>query len=246
VRTEAGKRVERVMKIGAIIPVYDEETRIGGVLEKFEPGVVAAVLAVNDGSTDGTADILERAGVVTITHDRRMGVGAAIRDGLRHLQSLKFDIAVVLAGNGKDDPREIPLLVAPILAGEADYVQGSRFLAGGSFTNLPLARYAMIKGYTAVWFIAARRKLSDVTNGFRAYRLSILDDSRIDLDQDWLNRYELEYYLHYKVLSLGYKFTEVAVSKNYPSRKKYSKIRPFADWWSIVKPILVLRLGIKS
>ncbi len=85
-----------------------------------------------------------------------------------------------------------------------------------------------------------------MTNGFRAYRLGLLDDERIRLEQDWLETYELEYYLHYKVISLGYRFREVAVSKNYPSRRKYSKIRPVMDWWSIVRPILLLRFGIKS
>ena len=235
------------MRIGAIIPVYNEQARIGGVLARFTPGLVDEVVAVNDGSTDAeTARILRESGATVITHADRMGIGAAIRDGLRHLHSRGFDAAVVMAGNGKDDPREIPLLTAPLLAGEADYVQGSRFLAGGSHTNLPGPRRAMIKSYTTVWSAAIGRRLTDVTNGFRAYRLSILDDERIDLEQDWLKTYELEYYLHYKAISLGYRFREVAVSKNYPSRKKYSKIRPVMDWWSIVRPILLLRLGIKS
>jgi dolichol-phosphate mannosyltransferase len=234
------------MKTGAVIPVYNEEHRIGGVLEGFAPGLVDEVVAVNDGSTDGSEEILRRSGATVIRHAERQGIGAAIRDGLRHLQENGFDAAVVLAGNGKDDPREIPLLLAPLLAGEADYVQGSRFLAGGSYRNLPLLRHLMIRGYTTLWNATAARRLTDVTNGFRAYRLDILKDPRIRLEQDWLNTYELEYYIHYKVLSLGYRFREVAVSKNYPSRKKYSKIRPFTDWWSIVKPIFLLRLGIKS
>ena len=175
-----------------------------------------------------------------------MGVGKALRDGLDYLRSRGFDAVVVLAGNGKDDPREIPLLTAPLLAEEVDYVQGSRFLAGGSFVNLPRGRYVMIKSYTGLWFVALGRRLTDVTNGFRAYRLSILDDPQINLDQEWLDTYEFEYYLHYKVISLGYNFREVGVSKNYPTRKKYSKIVPLLDWWSIIKPIVVLRLGLRS
>jgi dolichol-phosphate mannosyltransferase len=234
------------MKTGAIIPVYNEQDRIGGVLARFAPGLVDEVVVINDGSTDTTEQILCQYGVTVITHARRQGVGAALRDGLRHLQAKGFEAAVVLAGNGKDDPLEIPLLTAPLVAGEADYVQGSRFLSGGSYRNLPALRCAMIRGYTLLWSASSGRRLTDVTNGFRAYRLHALEDERIRLDQDWLDTYELEYYLHYKVISLGYAFREVAVSKNYPSRKKYSKIRPVMDWWSIVKPLFLLRLGIKS
>ncbi len=234
------------MRIGAIIPVYNEDSHIGGVLEKFEPGLVNEIVVINDGSTDDMAAILARSDATVITHEQRTGVGKALRDGLNYLREHGFDAAVVLAGNGKDDPREIPLLTGQLISGEADYVQGSRFLSGGSYMNLPRARHAMIRSYTGVWFIALGRKLTDVTNGFRAYRLSLLDDPRINLDQPWLDTYEFEYYLHYKVISLGYKFREVGVSKNYPTRKKYSKIVPLLDWWSIIKPIVVLRLGIRS
>jgi dolichol-phosphate mannosyltransferase len=90
------------------------------------------------------------------------------------------------------------------------------------------------------------RRLTDVTNGFRAYRLDLLEDARIRLGQSWLNAYDLEYYLQYKVLSLGYRFREVAVSKNYPGRSNYTKIRPLLDWWSIVRPLFYLRLGLRS
>ena len=234
------------MKTGAIIPVYNEQDRIGGVLSRFTPGLVVEVVVIDDGSTDATAEILAAHGVTVIRHGERRGVGAGIRDGLLHLRARGFDAAVVMAGNGKDDPREIPLLTGPLLAGEADYVQGSRFLEGGSYRNLPPLRHAMILGYTLLWSAASSRRLTDVTNGFRAYRLRLLDDERIRIEQDWLETYELEYYLHYKALSLGYRFREVAVSKNYPSRRKYTKIRPFMDWWSIIRPILLLRFRIKS
>jgi len=234
------------MRTGAIIPVYNEQDRIGVVLERFAPGLVDELVVIDDGSTDATPSILAASGATVIRHETRRGVGAGIRDGLDHLHARGFDAVVVLAGNGKDDPREIPLLTKPIEAGEADYVQGSRFLDGGSYRNLPPVRHAMIRAYTLLWSAASGRRLTDVTNGFRAYRLALLEDERVRIEQDWLDTYELEYYIHYKALSLGYRFREVAVSKNYPTRKKYSKIRPFMDWWSIVKPILLLRSGIKS
>lgn len=234
------------MKIGVVIPVYNEQDRIGDVLAKFKPGIVDAVIVVDDGSTDETREMARRHGAGLLVHPQRSGVGSAIRDGLERLRSEHFDAAVVMAGNGKDDPGEIPRLKALLASGETDYVQGSRFLEGGGFRNLPWTRYVMIKSYTFLWSLLLGRWLTDVTNGFRAYRLDLLEDARIRLGQSWLDAYDLEYYLQYKVLSLGYRFREVPVSKNYPSRSNYTKIRPLLDWWSIVRPLFFLRLGIRS
>lgn len=74
-------------------------------------------------------------------------------------------------------------------------------------------------------------RCTDVTNGFRVYRLKIFSDERIDIWQDWFDEYGLEYGVHYKVLALGYKAREVPVSKVYPYSHKggYSKISPFQD-----------------
>jgi dolichol-phosphate mannosyltransferase len=234
------------MKLGAVVPVFNEEHRIDAVLQRFAGVPAQETLFVDDGSTDRTPELMRKAGARVVRHERRRGVGACLRDGIQRLRAEGFDAAVILAGNGKDDPREIPKVAGPVLSGEADYVQGSRFLAGGSHENLPPARLAMIKSYTTLWSLLMGRRLTDVTNGFRAYKLSLLDDPRIRLDQPWLDTYSFEYYLHFKVLSLGYKFKEVSVTKNYPSKTNYSKIRPILDWWSIVEPLISLRLGLRK
>ena len=240
------------MKIGVVVPIFNEARQADTLLQRFkemlamQPRPVTEVIFVDDGSTDDTPAFLEKSGVTVLRHEARKGVGVCLRDGINHLLAKHFDIVVIMAGNGKDDPREIPRVTAPILNEDADYVQGSRFLAGGSFKNLPFARRVMIFLYTALWSLLMARKVTDVTNGFRAYRLSLFNDKNIQIDQTWLDTYGLEYYLHYKVLaSTKYRFKEVAVSKNYPSRKNYSKIRPILDWWSIIGPLLLLRLGIR-
>jgi dolichol-phosphate mannosyltransferase len=90
---------------------------------------------------------------------------------------------------------------------------------------------------------------TDALNGFRAYRLRLLKDPSIHIWQDWLDRYELEMYLHYKALTLGYKVKEVPVTKSYNHFKNgapYSHIRPFVDWWSIIRPIVYLSLGLRK
>jgi hypothetical protein len=92
------------------------------------------------------------------------------------------------------------------------------------------------------------RKCTDVTNGYRCYRLDILRDPRINLNQDWLDGYSLEYYLHYKVLALRYRTKETPVTKTYAfnDRGGYSKIQPLKDWWPIVSPLALLVLGVRK
>src|SRR5207247_4831469 len=149
---------------------------------------------------------------------------------------------VVMAGNGKDRPEEIPLLLAQIDDGY-DYVQGSRFAKGGRSVRLPLMRGLLIRGFTVMFRTLTGFDGTDVTNGFRAYKLSLLDDPRIRIGQRWLDRYELEYYVHWKAIKLGYRVIEVGVSKTYPrGGGNYSKIRRVRDWWSIVKPTVLLWL----
>jgi dolichol-phosphate mannosyltransferase len=237
---------EKGSKTLVIIPVYNEERRIKTVLERFREVEIDQVLVVDDGSTDTTPEVLKSFDVETIHHPKKEGVGSCIRDGIDYARKNGFKLVVVMAGNGKDDPREIPILLKPILKEDYDYIQGSRYLEGGEAGNLPLARKLGIKAFTFLWSVLLRRKLTDVTNGFRAYRSSLFDDPKINIWQTWLSTYELEYYIQFWVLKLKYKFGEVPVSKIYPSRKKYSKIRPFLDWWPIIKPLFYLLLRIRK
>ncbi len=181
------------------------------------------------------------------SHVRR-GIGSAIRDGLEYALENKYDIAIILAGNGKDQPNEINRLVMPLVVEGYDYVQGSRFLPGGRHVKNPFFRRMFSRLFPFLWTLLTKKKCTDVTNGFRAYKLSLFNDPRIDINQCWLDHYELEYYLHYKVLTLGYRVKEVPISKIYPFSYKggYSNISPFRDWWQIVGPLLYLKMGIRN
>jgi dolichol-phosphate mannosyltransferase len=153
----------------------------------------------------------------------------------------------VLAGNNTDDPAEIPRLLEPILEDRADYVQGSRFLEHGSSPHLPLFRRVAIRMLSLIFRLYSGRACTDLTNGFRAYRLRLFDDPRIDIEQDWLDDYEYEYYVHWKAYTLGYRVTEVPVTKTYPGVKgvEYSKIKPITGWWRMLRPFILLALRIK-
>ncbi len=220
------------MKTVAIIPIYREIGKIGKVLGRFETGVVDQICIVADAPTRAILEEIQaeirvlEVPVTVIENPTRKGIGFAIKQGYEYALSHNFDLIVLMAGNGKDDPREIRRLTTPVLTNNFDYIQGSRFLPGG------------------------RRGVhcTDVTNGFRAYRISLLRDPQVHLWQDWLNHYELEYYVHYKALTLGYRFAERPVSKTYPlkAQGKYTHISPIRDWWQIVGPLLLLRIGARN
>jgi dolichol-phosphate mannosyltransferase len=237
-------------RVLAVMLCYNTEDLTRAALAKFPAERAYDVLLVDDGSIDGTPALLDAfSGATVLHHERNRGLGAAIKTGYRYAIDHGYDVIVIMAGNNKDDPAEIPRLLRPIVDEGADYVQGSRFLDGGSHANLPGARRWMVKMHAWMMWAFTGRRGTDAINGFRAYRVSLLSAPRINVWQDWLDHYELESYLHYKVLTLGHRFAEAPVSKSYPppNRKgKYSHIRPIVDWWVIVRPLVYLRLGLKK
>ncbi len=237
----------------AIIPVFREIGKIGTVMEKFNLDSVDEICLVVDAPDETILREIDESRrktqvpVTIIENPTRNGIGFAIKRGYRYALSQGFDLIVIMAGNGKDDPREIPRLTEPISKNGFDYVQGSRFLPGGKGERTPFFRRIFTRLFPFVWTFLTGVRCTEVTNGFRAYRAAILEDPRINIWQDWLNGYELEYYLHYKVLTLGYRFIERPVSKVYSYAKKeaYSHISPLKDWQQIVGPIVLLRLGAR-
>jgi len=235
-------------RVVAIPVAHNEERAIGCVLDRLAqvPGVDAAV--VDDGSTDGTAAMVRGRGATLVQRQRRGGAGAAIRTAYAWARERAYDVCVIMSGNDKDRPAEMAALVGPIVRGEADLVQGSRYLGGGAYRNMPVHRQ-MASRIVHPWLfsIVARQRMTDTTNGYRALRLSILDDPRIQLDQPWLDAYELEPYLLLTAIRLGYAVREAPVSKVYPGgRLPYTKMRPLVDWWSIVRPIVLLGLRLRA
>jgi dolichol-phosphate mannosyltransferase len=238
------------LKVAAVIPVYNEENIIEKVLDAIPENIVDHLIVIDDGSTDKTPEILSaRSRMISILrHEQQRYIGVSIRDGLRTAKKLGMDVVVVFAGNGKDDPSQIPRLLKPILENGADFVQGSRYLEGGSFNKMPLHRRLVTRIYPLLLGILTGFKATDGTNGFRAYRLSILDDPEINLDQNWLDEC-LEYYLSLRILQRGYKAVEVPVSKIYPQTQvyqRYTKVRPGIGWLNRLKPMLYCGLGRKK
>lgn len=236
-------------KILLIAPAFNEARKIEEVAKKVPYGIVDTFLVVSDGSTDDTAEASEAEGARVLCHEKRMGVGMAIRNGYKVAQEEGYDIAVVIAGNNKDDPNEITRLLDPICDDDCDFVMGSRYLDGGKFGgDMPLYRvFATKYVHPFIVNLFCNRKVTESSNGYRALKVSVLNDPRINLDQKWLKDYQLEMYILMRILMLDFKCTEVPVSKIYPPREiGNTKMTPIVGWWKMVYPILLVGLGIRK
>jgi dolichol-phosphate mannosyltransferase len=244
-QTREGVQAARLRTL-CVIPALDESGKVGRLLARFDPRVVEQVVVVDDGSTDGTAEEARDAGAHVISHERRRGVGAAIRTGIDFALEHGFEVVVVMGGDDQDDPAEIPHLLAPLERREADLVQGSRRLGGRRTVDMPLFRLVTTKGYSLLFRLLTGFPSTDATNGFRAFSTDLVRDQRIRLHQDWLDTYELEPYLLYQAIRYGWRVREAPVTKRYHRDLGYSKMLPGRDWWRLLRPILFLRLGVRS
>jgi len=234
-------------KVLAMAPAYNEEQKIGNVVARTPRDVVDCVLVIDDGSTDQTADVARAAGATVLPIGHVAGVGLALRTGLQYARDNGYDIAVIMAGNNKDNPQEIPRLLDPICDEQADLVMGSRYLAGGGYGgDMPLYRKFSTRLHPWLMSLFCGKKITESTNGFRAIRLEALNDPRIDLDQRWLDGYGLEVYMLYKMIKCGKKHVEVPCTKIYPPKKiGNTKMKPVIGWWDILRPVFLLGFGLK-
>lgn len=160
--------------IAAILPAYNEEVSIGSVVLSTRQ-YVDRVVVVDDGSHDRTSELAELAGAEVIRHPRNLGKGAALRTGFEAMNGA--DILVTIDADGQHNPMEIPKLVAPILAGNADIVIGSRY-ANGRKTSTPAYRRAGQIVLDKVTNMDCGLAITDTQSGFRAFAAHTVDAFR--------------------------------------------------------------------
>ena len=163
------------MKIIAVIPCLNEEYFISDVVVKAIKHV-DKVIVIDDGSKDATVRVARDAGAEVISHPSSRGAGAATRTGFDAALQDGADIVVTLDGDGQHDPREIPIVVKPVLDGKADLVIGSRFTAEA---KVSLYRKFGIDIITWLYNAGHRAKISDAQSGFRAYSSKALEGIEI-------------------------------------------------------------------
>lgn len=152
-------------KIVAILPAFNEEVALGSIILRSKQHV-DEVIVVDDGSTDNTVKVAQLAGATVISHPTNLGKGAALKSGFK--ASEDADVIVTIDSDAQHNPDEIPALVAPILEGKADVVNGSRYIHGHE-ENTPAYRRVGQKVLDKATNISSGLDITDTQSGFRAF-----------------------------------------------------------------------------
>lgn len=199
-------------KVVVVIPAYNEARFIGSVVLKASK-LADTVVVVDDGSTDGTADVAEAAGAVVVKHVRNRGKGMALNTAFRKARELRPDVVVTIDADGQHLPEEMDQVVAPVLAGQADIVVGSRYLQETS--EVPRHR---ILGHQIFNFISSGVSgipITDSQSGFRAFSPRAL--SAISFNS---NGFSVESEMQLLAREHGLRMQEVSITIQYLDKPK--------------------------
>jgi glycosyltransferase involved in cell wall biosynthesis len=165
-----------------VIPAFNEEGRVGRVVEAIPREIVDDIIVVDDHSTDATSEESIRNGATHVVSCASRGVGAAIKTGYREALKRGASILVVVAGDGQHDPREIPRILEPALNGNADYVVGDRLNSSLHETDMTIFRYVGNRMLSLLTQTLTELEAKDSQCGFTAITREALEK----LDLQWV------------------------------------------------------------
>ncbi len=205
--------------LSVVIPCFDEERTVGAVIAAvLARPEVGEVVVVDDGSRDGTPDVLRRLDdprIRVLTQPTNLGKGAALRRGFAEARG---EFVVVQDADLEYDPGEFPKLLQPLLDGDADVVFGSRFLGGDARRVLYFWHTVGNRLITVISNVFTNLNLTDIETCYKVFRRDVLD--RITIEED---RFGVEPELTAKVAALGVRVYEVGIGyrgRTYAEGKK--------------------------
>jgi glycosyltransferase involved in cell wall biosynthesis len=169
----------------AIVPAYNEEGNIARVVSELrahDPGL--DIVVVSDGSVDRTEDVAREAGARVLRLPFNLGIGGAVQTGFQYAWENGYDLAVRCDGDGQHIPAELPKVIAPVVAGDADIAIGSRFVGSGGYRSSATRRVGIRLLALAVSAIA-RQRVTDATSGFQALNRRALGLFAADYPHDY-------------------------------------------------------------
>ena len=222
------------MNLTVIIPVYNEKKTIREIIHRVAGTQLAnEILVVDDGSTDGTRDILAeldgKDGCHVIYHQKNKGKGAAVRTGI---QEALGDVLLIQDADLEYNPKDYPALLQPLEEEIADVVYGSRFLGGA---RRPILFWNMVanKILTFVTNILYNNILTDMETGYKIFRKEVVKDMKLHA-----RGFEFEPEFTAKILKRHARIFEVPITFNpreYTEGKKIKAKDGFIAMWTLVK-----------
>jgi len=222
------------MRLSVIIPIYNEENTLGELIKRVQDtGLADEIILVDDGSQDGTREILkqyqENSIIKIIIHKKNQGKGAAVRTGLEEASG---DVILIQDADLEYNPRDYPELLRPIIEGDADVVYGSRFL-GASRRVAMFWHMVANKLLTLMTNILYDTILTDMETGYKVFRREVVEDMPLHA-----RRFEFEPEFTAKILKRDYRIFEVPITFNprdYEEGKKIGLKDAFEAVWALIK-----------
>jgi glycosyltransferase involved in cell wall biosynthesis len=237
-RREGAAHLPFAIKILTIIPAYNEADSIGGVVSRVRTSVPEAdVVVIDDGSTDATAAIAQEAGALVVSLPHNLGIGGAVQTGYIFAAEMGYDVAVQVDGDGQHDAAEIAEIVAPLLAGQADIVIGSRYIEDRGYIT-PFLRRMGIFVLASIVSLIIRQRVTDTTSGFRAVNRRVIEFCAREYPRDYPEPESVVLFRR-----AGFRVLEIPVTMN-PRYGGKSSITPILSFYYMVKVLLAIFIGL--